>query len=259
MKNRKFYIMLVILAATLLLSGCIKMRVDVEVNPDETGTIAVGVGMTQEFFEFSGETSEEAMEDMKDEIALADEEDVEVESFTEGDYEWVQAIVEFEDLDELEDLVEEMEMFENFSLTTSGGALGTTYDFEGEFLPLTEFMGNESGEDMGDMGDFGMDMGDIFDMEFRMTLPGAVQDTNGEEQDDGSITWELTGDDDLEIFATTSKSILGGLTGGANIGYILGGALLLLCCGGIVVIVAVVLILRARKKKAEGEVIVASE
>ncbi|MGD2105792.1 MAG: hypothetical protein PVJ55_11850 [Anaerolineae bacterium] len=130
--NRSKAIIALILAA-LVLTGCVKARVEIEVERDGTGTMAVAMGMTQQALSWAGEDGKGVMERLSQEVSGDDDaDDVTVRRWTEGNYEWFATSTSLTDLDDLNSRLAEIEMFRNLALTRERGVLRDRYVLDGQ-------------------------------------------------------------------------------------------------------------------------------
>lgn len=248
--KRKTWNLALALILTLALTGCIKMEIGVQVNMDESGTLSIIVGLSDEFMMFA----EQSMEDLQDEL-LADMDDEDREKFevvtwTEDGYEYLEASAAFEDLDELHEMVQGTDFFDSFSLTTNSTFFSKEFYLDAQLHPMTEIFG-EGMEDE-DLGDFNFNTDEMIDFTIVVDLPGAVQDTNGFEREEGGIIWNLNGGSDSRLYAESSGLKL---DFSDPIPWLIGGGILLVCCGGIIlaILIPVTLTLRSKKQKQAAQ------
>jgi hypothetical protein len=199
---RKYVLLLLVLVAALALSGCIKVRAVLIIEEGESGTYGIGMGMTEEAISFFSSMGEEnpmdgLAEEMEQSPEFADKE-VTINEWSDGEYQWVEAVVPFENLEELQAAVEESELFDSFSLTHEPGLLTDGYVLDAQMAAMemegmedmdTEGMegmdteGMEGMEGMEGFGDFDMDPSTLITAEFVVHLPGDVVETSGTEDD----------------------------------------------------------------------------
>ncbi len=235
---------LLALLSVLALSGCVKTRVSVVVNPDDSGTFGIALGLNDEAKAFLSETSDSQnlMDDLANELAESTDKpaNTEINQWVEGEFEWIEASVPFATLDELNDLVAGVEMFDSFSLTHESDILRDRYVLEAQLAPL-------------DLGDTGTDMGsvpsDAFEGQFVVQLPGTITDTNGTEITvDGAPALMWT-------FGTTQSQRAYAISETWNWPIIAGIVCGVLCLGAITlgVVVAIVLVMTRKSKAKAGE------
>ncbi len=204
---RKYVLLLLVLVAALALSGCIKVRVVLNLEEGESGTYGIGMGMTQEAVSFfasmgEGDPMDEMVEELKSSPEFADKEFV-VNEWTDGEYQWVEAVVPFENLEELQEAIDQSDMFDSFSLTHEPGLLTDRYVLDAQMAAMemegmegmdTEGMegmeGTEGTEGMEGMegmegleGLEGMDPSTLITAELVVHLPGDVVETSGTQGD----------------------------------------------------------------------------
>jgi hypothetical protein len=189
-------IVLAILAA-LVLTGCIKARLEVEVTRDGSGTMSIALGMTEQVLSLAGTDGEGLMQMLSQEVSDdAGTEDATVRRWTEGNYEWVAATTTFVDLEDLNSRLADIEGFEGLSLTRKRGLIRDHYVLDGEIDPLVA--GEEATEDLL------LDPSGMFEFQMRAKLPGDVVETNGVFLGDSTqMLWTLGNYEPLSVHAVS--------------------------------------------------------
>jgi len=218
----KRFVALVLLA--LALSSCtLRFDMGLVVNEDESGTFSAFIGMDEELrslIESGGEGSftDEMMTDVPDGFT--------VEEYSDGGYDGVRIVADFTSIDDLNAKLAAAnsdndgsgpDMVNNIVLTHEGDEFRFSVDTSDMSSSLSDQMGSAGGEDM--MMDSSM-MADLFDIRFRLTLPGSITEHNADQVDGSTLTWEIGLDDtrtSLEAVSTTSGSSSALLIGGVAV------------------------------------------
>ena len=237
---------LLLLAAGLLITGCVTMTAESDINEDLSGTHALTVTMDTEFLNSMGEefSAEEAQEEITPEDVP---EGYTVEPIEGENLVGAKISTTVEDSEPLGDVLNDL-----FNAGTTDGELiepfsGTLEKDGNEYRLNVTVDGNalsqSTAEEMQGSEDMGITMEELLEMTYSIKLPGELQETNGEELPDGRIQWTLPVDGTLEMTAVSETEGGGALT---LILVVLGiGALLLIG------IVAVVVLLLFSMRKAE--------
>jgi hypothetical protein len=186
-----------IIGVSLLLCGCVKFHITIDVEPDGSGTVGAGLGMTsqaQAFVENQdiGDPSDEIRKYLEQEATAGG---VVEERWTDGDYEWVEYRIPFEDLEELNARVSETEFFEAFEVSREGGLINQTFTLDGVITPA--FLESQVPSDVE------IDVTQMFDVRMVVNLPGHISETNGKFGPRGSNTvwWRITSGSPIPIHA----------------------------------------------------------
>lgn len=211
---------LISLTFVVLLTGC-TVRFDsiISVEEDGSGTLAIEVGLDEEFrnlLEEQGDTSF-APDPDADDIPPG----WTVEEFIDGDFEGFRVSVDFADLSELDrrlaELAESAEeddggaapaLLEPGILTQDGDAFHFSMPLQG----LEEDLSAASGGDdaFGDI-DFEQLMTELFEIRFLVTLPGSITDHNADRVEGSTLVWEIGLADEGTTLSASSQ--LGGGSG----------------------------------------------
>lgn len=171
----------------LSLSGCVRARVSFDVRPDGSGTVTVAYGMTQQakaLIAAQGETSAHSTGFFK---LDADDPSVSVRQWDEGDYEWTEGTRAFANVDELNTLMKNSGMFEQFSLDHQHGLLKDRFVLDARTKPMDDNVsaGQAAGPDI--------DPEQFIRFQIGARLPGDIVETNGtrEATDPSVLRWQI--------------------------------------------------------------------
>lgn len=240
------------LALAVLLTGCIKLNVDLGINADDTVNGAVVLGVQKELLELTGQSAEDLLGDA--DLIPTGATGVVVEPFEDDEFVGQQII--FEDLPISE--------FNSGALGASGatgisgvtGAGGDNLNItrEGETFVVTGALDLSSGLS-GATGPFagtgGAQLFENADIQISITFPGEVVQANGE-VDGNTVTYVPEFGERLEINATGSAIDNG------QAADVVGGSdsflpLLLIIAGvAVVLLVIIFLVVRSRSNKDGG-------
>ena len=239
------------LALAVLLTGCIKLNVDLGINADDTVNGAVVLGVQKELLELTGQSAEDLLGDA--DLIPTGATGVVVEPFEDDEFVGQQII--FEDLPISE--------FNSGALGASGatGISGVTgagdnlnITREGETFVVTGALDLSSGLS-GATGPFagtgGAQLFENADIQISITFPGEVVQANGE-VDGNTVTYVPEFGERLEINATGSAIDNG------QAADVVGGSdsflpLLLIIAGvAVVLLVIIFLVVRSRSNKDGG-------
>ena len=201
----------------LLLSGCIKLTMDLQVNSNDTVSGTVQLGIQKELLELSGGSVQDILG--SDSPFPSDAPGVTVEEFDDGEFAGQQFNFDSVPLAEFQD-------------TSDPDALNITR--QGDTFVVSGVL-DMSAATSGATGAFGATGQELFDsaqIRITMTFPGDVQQASGT-IDGNSVTWEPTFGERLEISATASAVDDGDAGGGGG-----GGSSMTI----ILIIVAVVVV-----------------
>ena len=191
-KYRKIIICALVLAMVMLLSGCIKMHIDIVWNEDNTGTLSMTMGVSTPMVSMMG-SPEEIREQLRESMVGVDD-DFRIRDLDDDDYTGIIATRRIDDVTKNDaEAVEQI----SFKYSESGGK--KTYTVSGEY-DSSDSMG-----DMGDMEEMGMSMGD-FDMKMSITMPGRIVSHNATQQVGNKLIWDLTEATVMDIRATSEVS-----------------------------------------------------
>lgn len=170
--RRQVSLALLVLSLPLLLSGCFKFTMDLEVSSDDKISGTAVVALSKELAGFAEETGGDDATDV-----FAETEGVTASEFDDGDFVGQQyefAGVPIEELD--------------FQDETGG----LTITRDGDFLNVAGDLNfeDDSAEDGGDDFGFGQAFFDSADLRVSIKFPGEVRETNGElDEETNTVTW----------------------------------------------------------------------
>ena len=229
-----------LLLLALGLSACtIRFDIEVAVDDDESGTFALFMGFDEEFREFAEQSGEgfDFTQELGDVPAGWSVDDV-----TEDGFEGVRISVDFDSLDDLERRLAELDesgtddagadLFTNFTLVRSGDVFRFTADLSQVSEDLTGDLDEGGTDDMFSGMDPATFFENLFDIGFRLTLPGEIGPNNAHVVDGNTLTWNV-GLDDGESYV--AESTLGGGTSPILLMLVIVG---ILAAGGAVLVIA---------------------
>jgi len=167
------------------LSGCVKGQASIVVEPDGSGAIGLALGMTSQARAMLSTSGEDPLNEMSAAMQGSSEgEEVSVRQWTEGEYEWTEATRRFEDPDELNELMNETEFFDDFTLSRVAGFPKNRFVLDGTLQSDT--MESPS-------ADVDFDPSGFFQFDLTVTLPGEITETNGIYVGDAAnkVSWPL--------------------------------------------------------------------
>lgn len=199
------------------LAGCVKMDVQLELQPDDTVDGSMVFAVSSALVEMSGEDPEELVAQMQEDMLSSDSgpANARTEKYDDGDFVGTTTYFDGEDLD-------------LFATGASDEALQITRE-GGEFVVAGVM-------DMTEMGADGVGaLVEGMDIRIAVTFPGAVSDHNGS-LEGTTVTWEPVVGERLEMSARGSA--VGGGAGSLPLPLLIGGAVLaLLVIGGVLFVV----------------------
>jgi len=221
----KRYLPLFVFLALALSACTIRFDIGLNINEDESGTFALFVGMDEELRELM-ETGGGEDVSMTDELVDDAPEGWTVEEVTEDGFEGARISTEFDSIEDLEAKLSEMseggdagmggtDLLSGFELTHEGDE----YSFKADVSGLDDDLTGAIGEGGGDMMS-GLDasmMEDLFEIRFRLTLPGSIGEHNADTVNGSELTWNLSMTDERESLHASST------TGGGSSALLIGG------------------------------------
>jgi len=238
----------------LALSACtIRFDVGMVINEDESGTFSLFVGFDEEFQQLmeqgGGEGFEitEGIEDVP--------EGWDVEEVVEDGFEGMKVSTTFNSLDELDARLAELgettdtgvgtEFLGNFALTHEGDEFRFQVDVSGLDEQLSGAMGEQAGDDLLSGIDSETLFEDLFEIRFRLTLPGTIGANNADEVDGNTLTWNVDVADEGGTYEAVST------VGGGSSALLLGAAVV---AAAVVIGVGVVAVRRRKQEAAVAAV-----
>lgn len=240
----------------LALSACtIRFDVAMTINEDESGTFALFIGFDEEFQQLmeqgGGEGGFELTEGLEDVP-----EGWNVEEVVEDGFEGMKVSSAFDSLDELDARLAELgdtadtgvgtEFLGDFNLTHEGDDFRFEVDVSGLDEELTGALGEQGG---GDDLLSGIDPStlfeDLFEIRFRLTLPGTIGANNADAVDGNTLTWNVDIADEGGTYEAVSS------VGGSSSAFLVGAGV---AAAALVVGAGVVTVRRRRKESAVAAV-----
>jgi len=234
-KQPKIYQTAILLLALVLVStltGCLKVRLAVDVKSDGSGTVGFALGMTQQAKALVASQGEDPTQILTQDLSKSPNEpqDVKISRWTEGEYEWLQGEVVFKDLNDLNERLSQVEYFETFTITRQPGIFRDRFILDARLKPLLE---NTPESDSSDL--FNIDPSAFIEFQMTVRLPGDVIETNGvfDGNNSSKMLWTVGSKQAITMHAVSET------WNWLNIGIIGGGSILaILATGGMIFIVA---------------------
>jgi hypothetical protein len=214
-------------ALVILLSGCIKIDMDLEVRSDDTVSGSAVIGFSKQLLELTGGSLEDALGE--DTLVPSDVEGVEVEPYE--DDEFAGQRIRFDAVP-----------LEEFNQQDDADAL--TIVREGDTFRVMGVLDLSSGEEETEIP---FDAGQFFedaDVRISLAFPGDVIEANGE-VDGNRVTWTPEVGERTELRAVAS-AVGGGTGGGSSVLWIV------LALVAVAVIAGAIVMSNRRKAPAEG-------
>jgi hypothetical protein len=242
-----------LLMLALALSSCtIRFDMGVDVKEDESGTFTVFVGLDQEMRDLIAQSGGEDT-NIVDQMTQQVPEGFKVEEYSEDGFEGAKISGSFSSFDDLNQRLTQAggdqasalggDVVNSFQFTHEGDEFHFTADVSSLGQDLTTTLGDAGSSDLPSGFDTSM-LSDLFDMRFRLTLPGEIKDNNADSVNGNTLTWNLALDEQRDALEATSST-----AGGSS-------ALLI---GGIAVIAALLLgggvAMSRRRKQASVEAV----
>lgn len=247
----KRYIPLFVLMMLVLSACTIRIDLGVNVNEDESGTFDLFMGFDDDLRQLMEQGGGGEL-DLTEQLADAPD-DWTVEEYAEDGFEGMRISTDFESFDDLEAKLSEMsddgggglgsDMLSDFELVHEEDEYRFRADVSGVDEGLTEAVGDSGGDVLGGI-DASM-MEDLFEIRFRLTLPGSIGANNADVVNGNTLTWNLDlGSNGGELHATST-------TGGSSSAMLIGGGAI----AAAALIGAGVAASRRRKKNAAVEAV----
>jgi len=223
-KTKRMLLCLLFLVAAVLLSGCLKMHIDIVWKENNSGTVSMTFGVTNTALSMMGMSEAEIQAQFRESLQEGD--DYSIRDYKDNDYTGIVATLDVDDITRGSSFATDQMRFR-----CSEEGRVRTYTVSGNYVS-SDVMG-----DTGDLEDFGVSFADI-DMKMSITMPGRIISHNATEQKGNKLIWDLTGS---AVTSIEAKSEARG--GGAWIWIII---IIVLIAAGVVVF------LFLRKKKADA-------
>ena len=228
-KRKKLILCVLIFVMVFLLSGCMKMHIDIVWKEDNSGSISMTTGVALSalgMFEMSVEDIHAQLR----ESAPVEGDEVTVVNFEDDEYAGIIITQQIDDMTSNDS--EEVEQLK-FDFSQQGGT--KIYTVSGEFDGASA-LGDTSGAES-----MGVSLED-YDMKISIVMPGRITSHNATDKSGNKLTWDLTGGD------VTSINAVSEVGGGGGIVDILMWVLFVL--SSLVLVGAVVLIIMKSQNKA---------
>jgi hypothetical protein len=235
-------------ALALVLTGCIKLNMDLVINSDDTVSGVVQFGVQKELLELTGQSAEDLLGDAP---LPSDAPGVTTEPFEDEEFAGQQ--FNFESLP--------IAQFNQSQVTGATGLTGVpatdtlTITHQGDTFVVVGVLDLSGGDITGATNPFGGTGAELLEsaeIRVSITFPGDVIEATGGQIEGNTVTYLPRFGDRLEIDATGSaiddgdaEAAAGGDDGGSNL-------LLILIIAGVVVALAVVLFLILRNRRGGG-------
>jgi hypothetical protein len=209
---------------TLALSACtIRFDIGVEVNEDESGRFVLFIGFDDDFRQLMEQSGGEDFDFTQDLADVPD--DWTVEEVTEDGFEGTRISADFSDFEDLERRIGELDstadtgistdFLSDFGLTHEGDEFRFKVDVSGLGEDLAGTLGSEGGDLMEGLDPAAL-IEDLFQIRFKLTLPGEIGENNADEVDGNTLLWNVGLSDDGGTYEAVSS------TGGGSSALILG-------------------------------------
>lgn len=199
-RSRMFLLPLIALLS-LALSGCIAVKTSIFLRQDGSGELTITVGVPTEFITMLPE-EENPMAEIEQRLRQELGEEIAIEQSSEGGYEWRKAKRPFSSLDEINNLMNEFEFVESFSIQKQGSLLKEHFVLDAVY-GLESLMESEKGigEEILELPD---DLKGLAELQVAVNLPGTFSETNGNyDSNSGFTLWSISGTDPLQVHAVS--------------------------------------------------------
>jgi len=222
----KRYVPIFLLLALALSACTIRFDVGMSVNEDESGTFTLFMGFDEEFQQLDEQSGGDDLDFTQD---LSDvPEGWTVEEVIEDGFEGVRISTDFTSFDDLQTRLEELgenadtgvgtDFLSGFELTREGDEFRFKVDVTGLDDELAGALGDSGSEDLFSGVDPSTFLEDLFEIRFKLTLPGEIGANNADEVDGNTLIWNVGLSDDGGTYEAVSS------VGGGNSALILGAA-----------------------------------
>lgn len=181
------------------LSACFKVRITINVNPDESGMMGFAFGMTSQAKALvASQSDSDPMQTLSKNLSDNPDnpQEVKITRWTEGEYEWIQGEVAFEDLNELNERMSRVDFFESFSITRQTSFLKNKFILTASLGPLSE---STSSSDI--------DPSAFIEVQMFVHLPGKIIETNGifDGEESSNLVWTVNNKQTTTMKATSES------------------------------------------------------
>ena len=190
------------LLMSFLLTGCFKGNISVDIKWDGSADVSVALGMTPQAMALISSSNQgtNPFQDMR--TSLADSSGmipsgVQVKQWNDGDYNWMSATKNFSDFNQVNQIMENKKIFNNFSLSRKSFLIVDEYELDAEMAPLASDVSS---------ADTTIDPSTFITMTTSASFPGVILDSNGfqDSKDQNLYTWTAEGHQAVPI---TIKSL----------------------------------------------------
>ena len=196
-----------------MISGCLKARIDINVYDDDSGNLSFSLGMTSEAKSLFSAESVDPIEELSQAWSYGDDTTVSTRRWRGGGYDWVEVSTPFETLDELNQNMNDFDLFSEFNLTKQSNLVKNRYVLKSTFSP--QFENDEY------LDSTLFDPSNMFEFELSVRLPGRLVQSNGiHDEDLDALVWSFSKYSEGEINAVSET------WNWLNIGVITGGVVL---------------------------------
>jgi hypothetical protein len=227
--NRLLQFLLWLVLASVL-SGCFKVRMTIDVQPNGSGNLGIALGMTDQAKTLVASQWGDPMQTLSKNLGVSsgNSPDVKVTRWTDGDYEWVQGEVAYKDLNELNNKMSQTDLFDSFSVTRQPGIFRDRFILNASLKPFMEDTNTTNTSNFGNI-----DPSAFIEFQIAVHLPGSIIETNGilDGQNSSTMLWTVNSKQSITMQATTEAwnwfniGIAGGSVGLAIL--VIGGFVLL--------------------------------
>ena len=226
-KLRKPIICVLVLVLSIMLSGCMKMHIDIIWNEDNSAELTMTIGVATYALSMMDLTEEEMQQQLRESIeedTEIDDDEYIIEDFSDSEYTGIKVTMKIDDITKnSEDSIEHL----TFTFEDVGGT--KTYTVIGDFMD-SDIMGNEADE---------------FEIDSRITIvmPGRLRSHNATERSGNRLTW-------IQEDPNVAVSIYARSEGGGGLlwlWFVIGGVVLV--GGGAV---AVLFVLKKKKSSSQA-------
>ena len=204
MKKLTFAFLLIV----LLLVGCVKMDISVEVKKDGSIDTSLIMGMEKSIYEMASQAGEDPFAEMKTDVEA---DGFAFEEYSDDKYIGFKATNTFKSIEDFQFLNDDTG---DFNIDISDGTFGKSYKVNGKLDMSSEM---EPGTEM---------FMDDFDLTFTLVLPGKIGKNNATRVDGNKLIWDLSMTGPTEIQAESSESGIVSLFLFGGIGIVILGGLL---------------------------------
>jgi len=199
-KMKRITLCVFLLVAMILLSGCLKMHIDVVWKEDNSGTIATTVGITKSALNMMGGSEADMQEQFRESITQ-DGGDYEIKNFSDSEYSGIIATIKIDDLTS-----NTADATDQLRFRSSGEGSSKTFTVSGEF-DTSDLLGGTS-----ELAASGVSMSDV-DMKISISMPGKITSHNATQQKGNTLSWDLASASSVKIEATSTGGGGGGFMG----------------------------------------------